>query len=162
MDYLRLLRVLALLGIANGAPIVATRILGPRLEAPLDGGLKLPDGAPLFGESKTIRGTLASLGSTALAAPLLGFPALTGAAFAAASIAGDLSSSFVKRRLKLKPHAEAFGLDQIPEALLPLLLLQHRLGLTAPEIVMLVAAFVVLAILLSRLLFRLKIRERPY
>ncbi len=43
---------------------------------------------------------------------------------------GDLSSSFVKRRLRLKLHAQVFGLDQIPEALLPLLLVQDHLGLS--------------------------------
>jgi len=162
MDHLLLLRVMVLLGLANGAPIIATRILGTRLDAPLDWGLRLPDGASLFGESKTIRGVVASIGCTALVAPLLGFTAITGAAFAAASIAGDLLSSFLKRRLKLAPHAEAFGVDQIPEALLPLLLLKSRLGLTAMEIVVLVFAFVMLAVLLSQLLYRLKIRERPY
>jgi hypothetical protein len=32
--------------------------------------------------------------------------------------AGDLLSSFVKRRMGLAPHAQAFMLDQAPEALL--------------------------------------------
>lgn len=162
MDHLLLLQLMALLGIANGAPIIATRLLGARLAAPLDGGLKLRDGAPLFGDSKTLRGVAASLGCTALAAPLLGFDWVTGAGFAAASLAGDLLSSFLKRRWKLEPHAAAFGMDQIPEALLPLLLYRSRLGLTPLEIVVLVGMFVLLAVLLSQLLFRLNIRDRPY
>jgi CDP-2,3-bis-(O-geranylgeranyl)-sn-glycerol synthase len=162
MDHLLLFRVMVLLGMANGAPIIATRILGARLDAPLDGGLVLWDGARLFGASKTLRGLVASVGCTALTAPLLGFSWETGALFAAASLAGDLFSSFVKRRVKLEPHAEAFGIDQIPEALLPVVLFQSTLGLSPLDIVLLVGAFVLLAVLLSQLLFRLRIRDRPY
>jgi CDP-2,3-bis-(O-geranylgeranyl)-sn-glycerol synthase len=62
----------------------------------------------------------------------------------------------------LPPHSQAFGLDQIPEALLPLLLLRQPLGLTPSDIIIVLAAFVVLEIVLSRLLFRLRIREQPY
>jgi CDP-2,3-bis-(O-geranylgeranyl)-sn-glycerol synthase len=162
MDHLLLLHLMVLLGVANGAPIIATKLLGARLAAPLDGGVRLHDGAPLFGASKTVRGVVASVGCTALVAPMLGFDWEVGAGFAAASLAGDLLSSFLKRRLKLEPHAEAFGMDQVPEALLPLLLFKTRLGLTPLEVAVLVAAFVLLAVLLSQLLFRLNIRDRPY
>ncbi len=162
MDHLLLLRVMALLGIANGAPIIATKVFGERFDAPLDGGILLRDGAPLFGDSKTIRGVVASVGCSALGAPLLGFDWIFGAGFAAVSLAGDLLSSFLKRRRRLEPHAEAFGVDQIPEALLPLVIFRSELGLTPIEIAVLVAAFVALACLLSQLLFRLNIRDRPY
>jgi CDP-2,3-bis-(O-geranylgeranyl)-sn-glycerol synthase len=162
MDHLLLLRLMVLLGIANGAPIIATKLLGTHLAAPLDGGLRLRDGAPLFGESKTIRGVVASIGCSALAAPLLGFDWMVGAGFAAVSLAGDLLSSFLKRRWRLEPHSEAFGVDQIPEALLPLVIFRSELGLTMLEIAVLVTAFVALACLLSQLLFRLNIRDRPY
>ena len=81
---------------------------------------------------------------------------------AGGAMSGDLFSSFVKRRLRLEPHAQAFGLDQIPEALLPLLLLPDRLDLSGLEIAALLTAFVVLQIVLSRLLFRLGIRDRPH
>jgi CDP-2,3-bis-(O-geranylgeranyl)-sn-glycerol synthase len=162
MDHLLLLQVMVLLGTANGAPIIATKLLGARLDAPLDGGRTLGDGAPLFGPSKTIRGVVVSIGCTALAAVLFGFDGWMGAGFAAASLAGDLLSSFLKRRWKLEPHAEAFGVDQIPEAVLPLILFKDQLGLRPLEIFLLVAAFVMLAVLLSQLLFRLNIRDRPY
>ncbi|MFO1206199.1 MAG: CDP-archaeol synthase [Burkholderiales bacterium] len=162
MDHVLLLRVMMLLGIANGAPIIATRIFGERFSAPLDGGLLLRDGAPLFGDSKTIRGVVASVGCSALFAPLLGFDWMLGAAVAAVSLAGDLLSSFLKRRRRLEPHAEAFGVDQIPEALLPLVVFRAQLGLAPLEILVLVVAFVALACLLSQLLFRLNIRDRPY
>src|SRR5579863_2716202 len=96
-----LARILVLLGIANGTPIFAKKLLGDRFRMPLDGGLSLPDGKPLFGASKTIRGVVVSLSCTALVSPLLGFDSISGASFAAASLAGDLISSFVKRRLGL-------------------------------------------------------------
>src|SRR5919199_706878 len=115
VDPLLLLRVLLLIGVANGTPIFATKLLGDRLAAPLDFGLVLPDGKPLFGASKTIRGIVVAIACTTLAALLLGFEAGIGAGLAAASLAGDLLASFMKRRLGLPPHAQAFLLDQIPE-----------------------------------------------
>jgi CDP-2,3-bis-(O-geranylgeranyl)-sn-glycerol synthase len=75
---------------------------------------------------------------------------------------GDLFSSFVKRRLRLEPHAQAFGLDQVPEALVPLLLVRDHLGLAWLEIAALLTAFVALQLVLSRLLFMLGARDRPY
>jgi CDP-2,3-bis-(O-geranylgeranyl)-sn-glycerol synthase len=75
---------------------------------------------------------------------------------------GDMASSFIKRRLRLPPHAQAFGLDQIPEALLPLLVLRARLDLDASGIAAIVLAFILLEIGLSRLLYRWRIRDRPY
>ena len=157
-----LLKVLVLLGVANGAPILATKLFKHRMATPIDGRLRLRDGRPLFGESKTIRGIVASVVCTALAAPLLGLNWILGAELAAASMAGDLLASFLKRRLGLKVHAQAIGLDQIPEALLPLLILQSRLELSAAEIVLLVAAFAFLEAVLSYVLYKLRIREQPY
>lgn len=162
LDPIPILRVLLLLGVANGVPVLATKFLKDRFGTPLDLGLTLPDGRPLFGASKTIRGLVLSIACTALAAIPLGFDWATGAGLAAASMAGDLLSSFVKRRLKLELHARATGLDQLPEALLPMLLLRARLGLSGMDIAVALAAFVLLEILLSRLLFALKIRDRPY
>lgn len=161
-DPIVLLQILLLLGVANGTPIIARKILGERFSAPLDGGLKLADGQRLFGASKTVRGVLLAVVATALVAPLVGIEMMIGAGLAAASMLGDLLSSFTKRRLRLRPHAQALGLDQIPEALLPLLLLRARLSLSAGDIVLLVALFIALELVLSRLLFRLKIRDRPY
>lgn len=164
IDPLLLLRVLLLLGIANGAPIFATRLLGERLGTPLDGGARLPDGQRILGAGKTIRGIVASIACTTLAAAILGFDWQVGAEVAVAAMVGDLASSFIKRRLRLRAHARALLLDQIPEALLPLLLLllKARLGLTGIGIAVVLAAFIVLELALSRLLFQLHIRDRPY
>lgn len=161
-DLILIVRVLLLLGVANGAPILASRLLGGRFGRPLDGGITLADGRPLFGASKTIRGLVLSIVCTALAAILLGFDWVAGAGLGATSMAGDLVSSFVKRRLGLGLHARATGLDQIPEALLPMLLLQARLNLSAADIVVALVAFTALELVLSRLLFLLHVRDRPY
>jgi hypothetical protein len=157
-----LLSVLLLVGVANGSPILAKKFLNNRFDMPLDGGRRLRDGQPVFGPSKTIRGLVVSVCSTTFVALLLGFEWTIGTVVAAGAMAGDLASSFVKRRLRLKSQAQAVGLDQIPEALLPLLLLKSRLGLSGAEIAGLVTAFVVLVLVLSRFLFRAGIRDRPY
>jgi CDP-diglyceride synthetase len=161
-DPLLLLRLLLLLGVANGMPVLARRVLKDRFAAPLDGGLKFVDGRALFGASKTIRGILVSIAFTAIAGLCLGFDLGVAAALAALSMLGDLLSSFTKRRLGLEPHAQAFGLDQIPEALLPLLVLKSSLELDWSDVAFVVLAFVVLGVLLSRVLYKFGIREQPY
>ena len=88
-----ILQGLILLLVANGTPVLATRLLGQRLAWPLDCGLKLPDGRPLLGRSKTVRGVLLSILVTTAAAPLLGLPWWAGTVAGAAAMAGDLLSS---------------------------------------------------------------------
>lgn len=162
-DHVLLLgQVLVLLGIANGTPIFATWLFGKHFGAALDGGLKFLDDRPLFGPSKTVRGLVLSVVCTAFVATLLGFQWITGAGLAAASMLGDLLSSFTKRRLGMRAHSQAFGLDQIPECLLPLLLLREQLGLGSGDIAFLVATFIALELVLSRLLYKLHIRKQPY
>lgn len=156
------LQLLVLIGVANATPIIVRRVLGKRFATPLDGGVQFIDGRPLLGPAKTLRGVLCSIGATALAAPLIGFSLSFGALIAAFAMLGDAISSFIKRRLHLPSSARAPGLDQIPECLLPLLIAQPRLGLTWPDIFAVVAAFVVLQLLVSTLLFKLRIRREPY
>jgi hypothetical protein len=161
-DPLLLLRLLLLLGVANGMPVLARKVLKDGLAAPLDGGLKFFDGRALFGPSKTIRGIVVSIAFTSVVGLFLGFDLWVGAALAALSMLGDLLSSFVKRRLGLEPHSQAFGLDQIPEALLPLLVLKDSLGLSWSDVAFVVLAFVLLGLLLSRVLYKFGIRDQPY
>jgi CDP-2,3-bis-(O-geranylgeranyl)-sn-glycerol synthase len=156
------LRLLLLLGVANSAPIVARRLLGDRWAAPLDFGLNFVDGRPLLGPGKTIRGVVAAVVATALAAWALGIAAQVGALVGAMSMAGDALASFAKRRLGVAPSGRATGLDQIPESLLPLLAVQGPLELSVAQIVGITVAFFVLEIPLARLAFRLGLRERPY
>jgi CDP-2,3-bis-(O-geranylgeranyl)-sn-glycerol synthase len=77
-------------------------------------------------------------------------------------MAGDLFSSFVKRRLNLPPHARATGLDQIPESVFPLLALRTELSLTIPELLVTAGIFFFGEIVLSRWFFQLHLRDRPY
>lgn len=156
------LKLLVLLIIANGVPILARGLLGEKWSFPLDAGLLFLDGQPLLGHSKTVRGVLCAIVVTGTAAPLLGLAVAQGCLLAALSTLGDLLSSFIKRRLKLRPSSMALGLDQVPESLLPLLFLKEPLDLTWPGILRTVVLFFVLELVLSRLLFWLRIRKRPY
>jgi CDP-2,3-bis-(O-geranylgeranyl)-sn-glycerol synthase len=156
------LKLLVLLVLANGAPIIARHLLGECCTWPIDGGLKTRGGHPIFGHSKTVRGLLAAVVTTAVAAPLLGIDWRWGAAIGGLAMLGDLIASFTKRRLGYPPSSRAFGLDQIPESLVPLLVIAPTFQLNAWSIVMVVLAFTLVVPLLSRLFFLLGIRRRPY
>ena len=153
---------LFLLTVANGAPILASRILGDTLSWPVDGGAALPDGHRLLGPTMTFRGVVAALAATSLLAPVIGVSWAIGLSIAAMSIAGDLLSSFAKRRMAMAPSSRCTGLDQIPEALIPALGAMPLLVLSVYDVALVVVLFFAGAIVLSRLLFRLKIRRRPY
>lgn len=155
-------QLLLLLLTANGTPILARRILGRHWNQPVDNGYTLGDGRRLFGETKTWRGLVLAMAVTAAVAWLLGFPPLAGALFALIALAGDLVSSFIKRRLGLMPSSRATGLDQLPEAILPLLLMHRQFAVDVATGAMVVAGFFILEILLSKLLYRLHIRKQPY
>lgn len=156
------IQLLTLLIVANGVPVLVTRLLGRRAAWPLDAGLLAWDGRPLLGSSKTVRGFVASVLATAGAAALLGLGWPLGVLFGAASMVGDLFSSFLKRRLGIESSGQAAGLDQIPEALLPLLACYALLPLDAVLVVILVTLFTLGQVLLSPLMYRLGIRRRPY
>lgn len=162
MHYAVVLQLLVLLALANGAPIIAKWIFGARFARPLDGNLKFIDGRPLFGATKTIRGIMVSLVITSVCAPLLGFTFAVGSLVASMAMAGDLLSSFLKRRLGVPSSGRATGLDQIPESLLPLLACRTFLSLTALDIIVGTAIFFTGAVVLSQLLFELHVRDRPY
>jgi CDP-archaeol synthase len=157
-----ILQLTLLLAIANGAPVIAAKLFGHRFAYPLDDGVEFVDGKPLFGKSKTIRGILLSLVLTAALAPLLGLGWKIGAAIGGVAMAGDLLSSFVKRRLNLPPSSRATGLDQIPESLFPLLACRGALSLSVLDIAICVGVFFVGEVVLSRLLYKAHIRDRPY
>ena len=162
MQYVLILQLLVLVTLANGAPIVVKKIFGPRFSFPLDAGTIFFDGRPLFGPSKTIRGIVVSILVTAASAPLIGLDLTIGAIVAGAAMAGDLFSSFVKRRLNLPPSGQALVLDQVPESLFPMLACRDALSLTIADIALGVGIFFIGALILSRLLFRARLRDEPY
>ena len=156
------LQLLILLIVANGTAVLAKKALGGTFGRPLDGGATFVDGQPLFGPSKTIRGVVASLLGTSICAALMGLGWQIGSLIAVFAVAGDLFSSFVKRRLRLTPSSMAIGLDHIPESLFPLLASRLLLPLNTLDIVVGVTVFVVGALILSPLLFKLKLRDEPH
>lgn len=162
MHFVPILQLMALLTLANGAPVVAKKIFGSRFALPLDFGVAFFDGRPVFGASKTFRGILVAVLAGTAGAPLIGLDPAIGLSVAGAAMAGDLFSSFVKRRLNLPPSSQALGLDQIPESLLPMLACRDALSLTAVDIVLGVGVFFAGELVLSRLLFRAHLRDEPY
>jgi len=162
MHYSIILQFIGLLALANGTPIAAKRILGDRFAQPLDGNCKFIDGRPVFGASKTVRGILLSVLVTSVCSPLVGLSTATGFVVAVSAMGGDLLSSFLKRRFGLAPSSQAIGLDQVPESLFPLLVCRQEFGLTAADIVAGVAVFFIGELVLSRALFRIHLRDRPY
>lgn len=156
------LKLLLLLAVANGTPVVAARIFRNRWQAPIDAGRRLADGRPLFGSTKTWRGLVLAVAATAVAGTALGLPWQTALTIGAAAMAGDLLSSFIKRRRGLTASSRAPLLDQVPESLLPLLVAQYQLGFGWSVTIVVCVAFVVLAIGLSPLLYHIGIRRQPH
>jgi CDP-2,3-bis-(O-geranylgeranyl)-sn-glycerol synthase len=152
VDFIRsLLLPLALLVTSNTVPWLLGIALGPRGAAPLDLGRRWRDGERLFGAHKTWRGLASAIAGTGLVGWLAGLDPGLAAVFGALAMAGDLLSSFVKRRLRLAPGRDVPGLDQLPECLVPLIALARPLALDATRVVTLAAAFTVGHLLIARL-----------
>jgi CDP-archaeol synthase len=141
MHFWLVTKLLILLTLANGTPVITKDILGERFASPIDAHAKFVDGRPLFGCSKTFRGILLSILVTSAFAPLVALSWRVGALVASVAMAGDLFSSFLKRRINLRAGDRATGLDQIPESLFPLLICRSVLPLAAADIVAGVAIF---------------------
>ena len=155
-------QLIVLLALANGTPLIAKKILGTILTRPLDGGMILADGQPLFGPSKTIRGVVLSIVVTTLGAPSIGVDWTIGLVVAATAMIGDLFSSFTKRRMKLAPGSMALGLDQIPESLLPAVACRWVLPITVMDVILVLSLSFVGELGVSRALYGINIRDRPY
>jgi CDP-2,3-bis-(O-geranylgeranyl)-sn-glycerol synthase len=162
MQPLVILQLLLLLMLANGTPVIAKKIFGDRYSYPLDCNLVFSDGRPLFGRSKTIRGVVLAVLVTTAAAPLIGLSWQAGVLIGSFAMGGDLVSSFAKRRLNMPASSRASGLDQVPESLFPLLACRNLLSLALTDIGICVAMFFAGEVLLSRLLYALHLRDRPY
>jgi CDP-2,3-bis-(O-geranylgeranyl)-sn-glycerol synthase len=101
--------------IANATPVIMTG------GGPLDRGKTFVDGEPLFGDHKTVRGTLSGLAAGILVGYLQG-RFTRGILLAFGAILGDLVVSFIKRRLKLKPGAMFPIADQMSFIVLAVIL----------------------------------------
>jgi len=156
------IKLLILLFVANGAPVIAKDILRGRFQHPVDGGREFFDGRPVFGHSKTMRGIFFSLLATAIVTPLMGLNWAVGALVAGAAMVGDLLSSFLKRRLKFQTSSRAVGIDQLPEAIFPLLVCMKLLALSWVDVGAVAVAFLAAELSFSGLLYKWHIRDRPY
>lgn len=162
MHWSQIAQIVILLTIANGAPVIAHKLLGNIWVRPLDGGKIWRDGKPLLGRSKTVRGVICSVLATMIVAPVIGVNWKIGLGAGAMAMAGDLFSSFVKRRLGLHASERLTGLDQVPESLLPAILCAYELELKWFDVVIITGIFFFGEIALSRFLYALHIRTRPY
>jgi CDP-2,3-bis-(O-geranylgeranyl)-sn-glycerol synthase len=153
---------LMLLVVANGAPVLAAKIFKRQWASPIDGGHHFIDQRPLLGKAKTWRGVVAAILATGIVAIIFGYPWLVGILVAVLAIIGDLLASFIKRRLGIIASGRAWMLDQVPESLIPALVLREPLGLSPVDIFMVVVSFSLLDIFLSPLLYRLHIRKQPH
>ena len=136
---------------ANVAPRASGMLLRKHFAWPVDCHARMNDGGRVLGDHKTWRGVLAGAAACGVVAALLGHAFLTGAAFGFVSLVADASASFVKRRYRQAPGTEMPGRDQIPEALLPLLLLSRSLGIGIVEALLVTAIFLVLDLAVMRM-----------
>jgi CDP-2,3-bis-(O-geranylgeranyl)-sn-glycerol synthase len=146
-----IIKLVLLLVITNGAPVIARLLLRQRYSQPLDRKLDFVDGRPLLGPAKTVRGIVSAILVTALMAPLFDLSPEQGAHFAALAMSGDLISSFIKRRLGITSSHSAPLLDQLPETLLPLWVMHPVLEETLLEACTALLVFVVIDWLISKL-----------
>jgi len=159
---IELVYLLMLIMVANAAPIFFRHLLKNKFSSAIDGGKCLLDGYRVLGDSKTWRGLLASLIITPIMAILMSYSFTTGLLIAIYAMLGDMSASFIKRRLGMATSSKAPLLDQIPQSLLPAILLRHEFGLDWQSIGILLILFIILGQVLSYLFFKMGVRRRPY
>lgn len=157
-----ILELFVMLVLANGTPVLAAGLFKDRWSAPVDGGRLWSDGQAMLGDSKTWRGLVSGALGCALFAWVAGAGFVFGLLFGLLALIGDLLSSFIKRRLGMASSARAVGLDQIPEALLPMLLAMWWLPVSLWGVVVVVVLFTLANIFGSPLLYRLGIRRQPH
>ncbi|MBS0281363.1 MAG: CDP-archaeol synthase [Proteobacteria bacterium] len=155
------LKLLILVAAANSAPQVMRWASRDRAFYAIDAGIALADGRPLFGPSKTWVGLIAGILASSLAAPLLSMSVDVGLHAGIAAMAGDLLTSFLKRRLGIGSSMPAPGLDQFAEAALPLLVLRGLLPFSWLDLFAVLLVFVFGELALAKLLHRFGLRDRP-
>jgi len=136
--------------------------MGKRLDSAIDCGFRLPDNNPVLGSSKTWRGVIGAIVFTSIGAVLLGYSVPVGTQIALYAVLGDILSSFIKRRIGMAPSSMAPLLDQVPESLFPALMFMDTFEMNYQSIIILVCVFIVIELLLSFILFKLGIRNKPY
>lgn len=154
--------ILLVIVAANGAPILIHIWVEPRINYPVDFNFKFFDGNRLFGNSKTWIGVASIILVATGLSWSFGLGWQTGLLAGLGVASGDLLSSFIKRRLGMRSSSMALGLDQIPESLFPFFLLMNRFNLSMIDILLGVLCFTILELIISRILYRWHIKEKPY
>ncbi len=153
--------ILLLLWAINFTPPFLAFLLNDRWGGALDGGRLWRDGEAVFGPHKTVRGVVGAVTTGMVGAVSLGFPWWLGMASALLSMAGDLLSSFIKRRLRFTSGGLAPGLDQAFEGLFPYLVLAPYFSLSARHVAALWLFFGLGAFAGSRFL-KVTLLKEPY
>ncbi len=126
----------------NFLPPLANLIWRDRLANPVDGGLLWFDKRPIFGPNKTIRGIIVSILGGSAVFPLLGLAWWLASSAALLAMAGDLLSSFIKRRFNLSSGKTVIVLDQIFESLFPSFFLSFFMSLTVAQLISILLCFI--------------------
>lgn len=154
------LDILILIVIANAAPVITSFIFSEQKLQPIDFGLKLKDEQALFGKSKTWSGLISSLILTSFCAYVLNYDISSGLIISTLAMAGDLISSFIKRRFKQKSSETCILLDQIPESVFPALAMKIIYSLSMIQVIAIVVSFIIIELILSAILLRYRRRKR--
>ena len=151
---------------ANGAPVIFG---GGRS---IDSGKLFIDGKPLFGSHKTIRGFIAGLAIGTFVgwlqeaiAPAAGFPkgsVLLGFMLSLGAMIGDLTGSFLKRRLSLDPGAPLPIIDQVDFALMALLMAAPVKPPTIAMTMIILVLTVPIHLLINMLAYLLGLKKTPW
>ena len=161
MHPLLITQPLSLLVVANRTPLSRRENVRACPSKSVRRWLEFLDGRPLFGSSKT-RGLALSILATPAVAPLIGLDWRIGALVALMAMIGDLLSSFLKRRMGLAPSDKAIGLDQIPRSPASPVGLRVFLASNTCRCDRRHGHLFFGELALSRALFILNIRNRPY
>jgi len=150
--------------IANASPT----ILGGG--TPIDLGKKFIDGRRIFGDHKTIRGLISGIVIGTLTGPLLYLLGaetdLFNSFFRALLLSigthiGDLTGSFIKRRINLKPGESAPILDQLGFLIFALILSTPVYPVDIPTAITLVVITLILHPITNLIAYKAKIQETP-
>ncbi len=144
-------KIVAFLLWCNALPPLAAMVAGGRFSRRVDGGILWRDGRSLFGSHKTVRGIVVSVAGGGAVYSLLGTTWWIAALAAALAMAGDLLSSFIKRRRNDEVGTPRFVLDQLFEGMLPAIFLGCLMPLFWWQAVAALIIFIPLAYAGSRL-----------
>ncbi len=150
--------------IANASP---TLLGGGK---PVDLGKRFIDGRRIFGDHKTIRGLVAGIVLGTLVGPLLYILELENNLYnsfiralllSIGTHIGDLTGSFIKRRLGLKPGTSAPILDQLGFLIFALLLTTPIYPINMEMAIVLIVITLILHPITNLIAYKAKIQESP-